>query len=91
MLGTQASVVAVCGLELPGAALASRCRLSSCGVQAYLLHGMWRFSWTGDQIQVPCIGKADSLPINWQEVLFYDFTEVILKQSHMLKVFPFYR
>ena len=53
-LGTQPSVVAVCGLSSCGSRALEH-RLSSCGTLAQLLRGMWDLSGPGLEPWVPCI------------------------------------
>ena len=66
------------------------CRLSSCGAHAQLLLGMWNFLGPGIKPRSPALaGRFFTNKLAGKS--FFMMSKVILKQSHMLKVFPFYR
>ena len=67
-----------CGAQAPGRTGFSSCasgapelRLSSCGAQAYLLHGTWRLPRSG--IKPVYHWQVDSLPLNHQGNLTASF------------------
>ena len=85
-LGTQTSVVVVCGLSSCGTQ-ALDCRLSSCGAWAQLLHGVWDLPRPGLESVSPALagiflttappGKLNKLFLRKDKVFFFFYNSLL--------------